>query len=234
MRFHHGNGVSLKFNEAPVFYPRGGENLSGTGGDYDRQPSGIEERSFEIIRNTLSCYAVDGPMIDVAVRVVHAGADFSLANLIEAKNGGLEAARAALSRGGIIYCDVEMLKSGISRGECARLNLEPVSYIHDEEARRSSAERGITRAMASVDMAIERGVRIFAFGNAPTALFRLIERAAEGAPVDFVCGMPVGFVGAADSKEALALSGIPSILLKGPRGGSGLCAACVNALLRMV
>ncbi|MDR1472590.1 MAG: precorrin-8X methylmutase [Synergistaceae bacterium] len=208
--------------------------MDGIGGNYERKPLSIEERSFEIIRNALSCYAVDESLIDVTVRVVHAGADFSLANLIEAKNGGLEAARGALSRGGVLYCDVEMLKSGISREECARLNLEPKSYIHDEEVGRSSSELGVTRAMASVDRALELGVRMFAFGNAPTALFRLVERAREGARVDFVCGMPVGFVGAADSKEALASSGIPSILMKGPRGGSGLCAACVNALLRMV
>ena len=62
---------------------------------------------------------------------------------------------------------------------------------------------------------------------------RLLERARDGAPVDFVCGMPVGFVGAADSKAALAESGIPSIIIRGPRGGSGLCAACLNAILRM-
>jgi precorrin-8X/cobalt-precorrin-8 methylmutase len=200
---------------------------------YECDPSSIEERSFEIIANTLACYAIEPSLIDIAVRVVHAGADFSLASLIEAHCDAINAARAAMSRGGAIYCDVEMLKSGISRKECARLNLTPVSYIHDNEVRAAAEREGLTRAMASVDRAIEDGVRIFAFGNAPTALFRLIERVEGGVPADFVCGMPVGFVGAAKSKAMLAVSGIPSIIMRGPRGGSGLCAACLNALLRM-
>lgn len=201
---------------------------------YEQNPGNIEQRSFGIIRETLSCYAIDESLSDVVVRVVHAGADFSLANLIEAGNGAVEAARSAFSRGGRLFCDVEMLKAGISRKECARLGLEPVSYIHDEAARVRSEREGITRAMASVDLAVEGGVRIFAFGNAPTALCRLLEHHDRGAPIDFVCGMPVGFVGAADSKAALAASRIPFVLMRGPRGGSGLCAACVNALLRMV
>jgi precorrin-8X/cobalt-precorrin-8 methylmutase len=201
---------------------------------YETDPSGIEERSFEIIRSTLSSYAIDPSLMDIAVRVVHAGADFTLANLLEAGNGALNAAKSALSRGGVIFCDVGMLESGISRVECKRLNLTPKSFIHDDEVKEIASREGVTRAMASVDKALEEGVRIFAFGNAPTALFRLLERAAEGCAVDFVCGMPVGFVGAAESKARLAASGIPSVTLRGPRGGSGLCAACVNALLRMV
>ena len=202
------------------------KNLTGSAGN------SIEERSFEFIRNALESYAVAPSLMDIAVRIVHAGADFSLANLIAASEGALDAAREAFSRGGSIYCDVEMLKSGISRGECARLKLTPRSYIHDEEVREAAERLGVTRAMASVDRALNDGVRIFAFGNAPTALFRLLDRVREGASVDFVCGMPVGFVGAADSKTMLAESGIPSIIIKGPRGGSGLCAACLNAILK--
>jgi precorrin-8X/cobalt-precorrin-8 methylmutase len=208
--------------------------LYGIGGSYEHEPSGIEERSFEIIRRTLSCYAINEQLLDIAVRVVHAGADFSLASLLEAGNDAINAARRAFSRGGVIFCDVEMLRSGISRGECERLRLEPRSYIHDDSVIAEAERRGVTRAMISVDRAIEEGVRIFAFGNAPTALFRLLDMARQGAEVDFVCGMPVGFVGAAESKALLASSGIPSITMRGPRGGSGLCAACVNALMRMV
>jgi precorrin-8X/cobalt-precorrin-8 methylmutase len=208
--------------------------LYGTGGSYEHEPSSIEERSFEIIRQTLPCYAIDPRLFEIAVRVVHAGADFSLALLLEAGNDAINTALRALSRGGVIFCDVEMLRSGISRGECERLKLEPRSYIHDDSVRAASERLGVTRAMASVDRAVEEGVRIFAFGNAPTALFRLMELAERGAAVDFVCGMPVGFVGAAESKALLAKSGIPSITMRGPRGGSSLCAACVNALMRMV
>jgi len=105
---------------------------------YENKPSGIEGRSFEFIKNALESYAVDPSLMDIAIRVVHAGADFSLANLIEANEGAIDAARAAFSRGGVIYCDVEMLKSGISRGECARLKLTPRSYIHDADVREES------------------------------------------------------------------------------------------------
>jgi precorrin-8X/cobalt-precorrin-8 methylmutase len=202
---------------------------------YETDPLCIEERSFEMIRSTLSSsYAIDPSLMDIAVRVVHAGADFTLANLLEAGNGALNAAKSALSRGGVIFCDVGMLESGVSRKECERLNLTPRTFIHDDDVNEISSREGVTRAMASVDKALGKGVRIFAFGNAPTGLFRLLERAEEGCAIDFVCGMPVGFVGAAESKARLSASGIPSVTLRGPRGGSGLCAACVNALLRMV
>ena len=202
--------------------------------DYDVDPSSIEKRSFGLIRSALESYAVEPSLMDIVVRLVHAGADFSLANLVEMSEGALDAAREALSKGGVIYCDVEMLKSGISRAECARLKLTPRVYIHDDDVREASERLGVTRAMTSVDRALDDRVRVFAFGNAPTALFRLIERVRDGASADFVCGMPVGFVGAAESKAMLAESGIPSIIIRGPRGGSSLCAACMNAILRTV
>lgn len=207
--------------------------MGGVRKHYEQGPAAIESRSFEIIRDTLSCYAVDERLLDVIVRVVHAGGDFNLANLLGAADGAIEAAPVAFSKGGELFCDVAMLASGISRKECARLGLQPVSFIHTEEAAARAEAGKITRAMAAVDMAVERGIRLFAFGNAPTALFRLLEHCERGTAVDFVCGMPVGFVGAADSKADLAASGLPAIWLRGPRGGSGLCAACVNALLRM-
>lgn len=212
---------------------RGGKTVSMIS-NYEREPAKIEEKSFALIRETLSCYAIPESLMDVAIRVVHAGGDFSLANLLESRNEGLAAALRALSSAGEVFCDVEMLRSGISRTECERLGIGTVCFIRDEETVRRAREEGVTRAMASVDIAVARGVRVFAFGNAPSALFRLLELADRGAPVDFVCGMPVGFVGAAESKLALAETDIPSILLRGTRGGSSLCAACMNALMRMV
>ena len=106
-----------------IFCLMGGTVLSKEKRNYEHSPIDIEERSFEIIRNTLSCYAIDEGLMDITVRVVHAGADFSLANLIESRNDALESAYDALRQGGQIFCDVEMLKSGISRGECGRLGL---------------------------------------------------------------------------------------------------------------
>ena len=200
---------------------------------YQKDPHAIEAESLGLIRSVLDAYALDPQIRPVAERVVHAGADFSLASLVQASPDGVRAGTAALRRGGSLYCDVEMVRSGLSRPLVERFGLLPRSSIHDPEVHRRSEEEQVTRAMASVDLAVAQGVRLYAFGNAPTALFRLLEHVREGAPVDFVCAFPVGFVGAAESKRALLASRIPCVALMGPRGGSNLCAAACNALLRL-
>jgi precorrin-8X/cobalt-precorrin-8 methylmutase len=200
---------------------------------YEQKPQAIEDTSFAMIRTVLASYAVPKALLPVVIRVVHAGADFSLASLVTVGGTTVPDLAARLRRGGRLFCDVSMLAAGISRKIAAACGLDPFASVHDESVAEKAAAKGITRAMAAVDMAVAQGVRLFAFGNAPTALFRLLEHAREGAPVDAVIGMPVGFVGAADSKEALLASGLPCLTLRGPRGGSNLCAAALNALLRM-
>jgi precorrin-8X/cobalt-precorrin-8 methylmutase len=198
---------------------------------YEADPRAIEERSLTLIREVLSSYSVPAELFPFAVRVVHAAADFNLAPLLASGGGGIPRLISALKGGGTLFCDTEMLQSGLSRGLCESLGIRPVAFIHGDAAARAAREAGITRAMAAVDQALESGIRLFAFGNAPTALFRLLERAKEGAPVEAVLGFPVGFVGAADSKAALLASGLPCLVLRGPRGGSNLCAAATNALM---
>ena len=200
---------------------------------YCRDPQSIEETSLGLIRSVLDSYALEPQLRPVAERVVHAGADFSLASLLRSSPEGVRRGVEALRRGGPLFCDVEMVRSGLSRPLTERLGLHPLAAIHDPEVRRRSEEALVTRAMAAVDLAADQGVRLYAFGNAPTALFRLLEHVREGAPVDFVCAFPVGFVGAAESKRALLASGLPCVVLSGPRGGSNLCAAACNALLRL-
>lgn len=199
---------------------------------YVDHPETIERTSLDLIDSVLSSYGIDTDLLPLVRRVVHASADFSLANLIAATRPLAQVARP-FAEGGPVFCDVSMVASGISPGLRREANLEPVALIHDEKVARLAAASGQTRAMAAVDLAIDEGISLFAFGNAPTALFRLLERAADGAPVRAIVAMPVGFVGAAASKERLLASGLPSVALRGPRGGSNLCAAAVNALLRL-
>lgn len=198
---------------------------------YDRDPISIERQSLSLIRQVLQSYSISPDLMPVAERVVHAGADFSLANLVCATPGWLSAARERLTRQRIL-CDVDMVRSGLSRNLLRQLGLEPVCLIHQECTADASRRMGITRAMASVDAALEMGIRLFAFGNAPTGLFRLMERGDPGG-VDLIFAFPVGFVGAAESKELALGWGAPCVALRGPRGGSNLCAAAVNAVMRL-
>ncbi|MCX7827708.1 MAG: precorrin-8X methylmutase [Thermanaerothrix sp.] len=200
--------------------------------NYDRNPASIERRSISLIRQVLSSYSIPQSMMPVAERVVHAGADFSLGNLLSASPGWLEGAKRAL-KDAKVFCDVDMVRSGLSRKYLSHLNLEPVCLIHQHCTAATSAACGITRAMASVDMAVQMGIRVFAFGNAPTGLFRLLELMEQGFEPLFVAAFPVGFVGAAESKELILKSGVPCVALRGPRGGSNLCAAALNAVMRL-
>lgn len=201
---------------------------------YISSPTGIEEKSFALIREVLASHDVAPELLPVVTRVVHAAADFSLAELVESHGGGIEKIPTAFAKGGILHCDVQMLRAGISQPLCKNYGLETDCLIRDPEVFEQARKQGITRAMASIDMAVKRGIKLFAFGNAPTGLFRLLEHVREGYRVDAVIGMPVGFVGAAESKAALAACPeVPSIIVRGPRGGSTLCAAAINALLRL-
>ncbi|MBL3593663.1 MAG: precorrin-8X methylmutase [Synergistaceae bacterium] len=199
---------------------------------YLHHPERIEEASLDLIDSVLSSYGITEDLLPLVRRVVHASADFSLANLVTATRPLVEIARL-FAEGGPLFCDVSMVASGISPGLRQKAGLNPLSYIHDDQVSRLAVQSGQTRAMAAIDRALAEGITLFAFGNAPTALFRLLDRAAEGAPVRAVVAMPVGFVGAAESKERLLFSGLPALALRGPRGGSNLCAAAVNALLRL-
>lgn len=199
---------------------------------YVDHPEQIETTSLDLIDSLLPSYGIADDLLPVVRRVVHASADLSLANLVAATCPLVDLA-LSLARGGPLFCDVSMVASGISPALVRETGLEPRSLIHDERVAQLAARSGKTRAMAAVDLAIDEGLTRFAFGNAPTALFRLLERAAQGAKVEAVVAMPVGFVGAAESKERLLASGLPSLVLRGPRGGSNLCAAAINALLRM-
>src|SRR5690606_31336300 len=137
--------------------------------------------------------------------------------------------------GGTIYTDTKMAYSGINKTALSKTGCELKYFIDDERAKKLSKELGTTRSACAIDLAVSEGIDMFVIGNAPTALFRILELVDAG-KVDpkFVIGVPVGFVGAKESREELRKYNIPSISTVGTKGGSNVAASIVNALLYMV
>ena len=200
--------------------------------DYVRDGDEIYRRSFAIIRSEANLERFRGVEERVAVRVIHAcGMPDVAADLVFAP-GAAEAGVEALAAGAPIFCDAQMVAYGVTRARLPAQN-EVLCMLGDPTVADLARARGLTRSAAAVDLWRDRlGGSVVAIGNAPTTLFRLLEILAEGAPMPAcIVGMPVGFVGAAESKEALiALGGSPHIALRGRRGGSAVAAATINAL----
>lgn len=185
----------------------------------------IEEESFRILRELVDLSHLGPLSRAVAERVIHASADPEYAETLVLDEASLESALEALHRGasGAIVTDVGMVAAGITarKTHC---------YVSDPRARELSGWLGTTRSAAGFRLAArEVGAgAVWVVGNAPTALFELLELDAEPA---LVVGLPVGFVGAAESKEKLIESGLPAIANHGPKGGSSVAAAALNALI---
>jgi precorrin-8X/cobalt-precorrin-8 methylmutase len=200
--------------------------------DYIRDPAEITRRSFAIIAKEAKLSKLPIDIRPVAARIVHAcGMPDVVADLAFSKRAGA-AGKAALQRGAPILCDVRMVAAGLATKRLAKGNAVHVAL--DEKGAQKLAERsGQTRSAAGMELAANVVKdAIVVIGNAPTALFRLLELVAAGAEEPaLVLGFPVGFVGAAESKAALAESGLPFITLHGRRGGSAVAAAALNALI---
>lgn len=206
-----------------------------TGGRYRylRDPAAIYAESFAVIEREADLSAVPEDLRPLAVRMIHACGMTDAANDLAADPHAVTAARAALAAGCPVLTDVEMVARGvISR----RLKGPVVCTLKRPEVDFIARRLGTTCTAAAVDLWRDRLFgSVVAIGNAPTALFRLLELLHEGAPRPAVIlGFPVGFVGAAESKEALIEDapklGVPFITLRGRRGGSAIAAAAVNAL----
>lgn len=201
---------------------------------YIQQPQAIEAKSFdiigEIIRETRPEYRFASPLHEAIVkRVIHTTADFDWLDILWFSDDAIEQLCAALRRPSVIYTDTTMALSGINKTLLATFGGECRCYISDPRVIAQAKAQGITRSMAAVDIAVtEESEKVFVFGNAPTALFRLLE---HDVAVSGVVGVPVGFVGAAESKEALMHSHLPAIAALGRKGGSNVAAAIVNAML---
>ncbi len=199
---------------------------------YIRDPAAIYARSFAIIRDELAGRGGPAPSA-VAVRMIHACGMVDLIDDLRIAEGAEAAGRSALAAGAPIYCDAEMVARGII-GRALPPGVETRVTLHHPQAPDLAEKLGTTRSAAAVELwRDELEGAIVAIGNAPTALFHLLEGLANGWPRPaLIIGCPVGFVGAADAKAALhgGNHGVPCITVLGRRGGSALAAAAVNGL----
>jgi len=199
---------------------------------YEHDGAAIYRASFATIRAEADLAGLSPAHDRALVRMIHACGMTDLPRDAAASPGAAEAGAAALATGAPIFCDSEMLAAGITLARLPRGN-EVICTLRDPRVPGLAKELGTTRSAAALALWGERlGGSVVAIGNAPTALFRLLELLAAGAPLPaLVVGMPVGFVGATESKAALAATpGVPYLTLHGRRGGSAIAAAAVNAL----
>jgi precorrin-8X/cobalt-precorrin-8 methylmutase len=200
---------------------------------YLRDPDAIRRASFDAIRREADLSRVTEDLRDIALRIAHAAGDVSVIADLVASPEAVSLGRAALARGAGVLVDATMVAAGIAQGRLPASNTV-IATIGDDRVPDLARRLGSTRAAAAMELwrpHLEGAVAVF--GNAPTALFHLLEMIDGGAPRPaLVLGFPVGFVGAAEAKQALAENpvGIPFIALLGRRGGSAMAAACVNAL----
>jgi len=201
--------------------------------DYICDPSEIYRQSLAAIRSETDLSRLPGDMVEVALRLVHACALPEIVSDLVWSPGAADAGRRSLNRGAAILCDGEMTANGIIRDRLPRNN-EVICTVNEAKAKTIARERGTTRSAAGVELWRSRiEGNVIAIGTAPTALFRLLEILGETSERPaLVLGFPVGFIGAAESKEALSRNPfeVPFIALKGRKGGSALAAAAVNAL----
>jgi precorrin-8X/cobalt-precorrin-8 methylmutase len=199
--------------------------------DYQKDGAEIYRQSFAIIRREADLERFSPLEERVAVRVIHACGMAEAARDLVFASGAAEEAEEALRSGAPIFCDSRMVAEGITRSRLPTMN-DVVCTLSDPSTPALAAKLGTTRTAAAIDLWLSRlGGSVVVVGNAPTALFRLLELIADDAarPAAII-GMPVGFVGAAESKEALIEAGLPAIVMRGRRGGSAMAAAAVNAL----
>ena len=203
--------------------------------DYLRDGTAIYEKSFAIIRAEADLAKFSEEEADVAVRMVHACGLVEAAQQIVFSADVVKIARQALRNGAAILCDSEMVSHGITRARLPTHN-QVICTLRDPTVPALATQLATTRSAAAMQLWLDHlGGAIVAIGNAPTSLFRLLDMLDEGAPRPAaILGIPVGFVGAVESKEALIANsrGVPYIAVRGRLGGSAMTAAAVNGLAR--
>ncbi len=199
---------------------------------YVRDGAEIYRRSFAIIRAESDLARFNAAEEPVAVRIIHACGMPEIARDIVMSKSFAERARQALKDGAPIFCDSKMVANGVTRARLSAGN-DVLCTLDDPSVPAIAKRLGNTRSAAALELWRDRlAGAVVAIGNAPTALFRLLEMLDEGAPPPAaVIGLPVGFVGAMESKEALAAQGgVPFLIVRGRKGGSAMAAAAINAL----
>jgi len=202
---------------------------------YLRDGAAIYQRSFAMIRAEADLSRFSVEEADIAVRMIHACGQVELAQRIVYGGNLVDAARSALAAGAPILCDSEMVAHGITRARLSAGN-DVICTLNDPRVAAIAAKNATTRSAAALDLWLDRlAGAVVAIGNAPTALFRLLDLIDDGAAKPAaILGIPVGFVGAAESKAALAENprGVSFVTVRGRIGGSAITAAAVNALAR--
>ncbi|MFJ5827956.1 precorrin-8X methylmutase [Streptomyces sp. NPDC093089] len=201
--------------------------------DYEKDGAEIYRRSFATIRAEADLAGLPADVAQVAVRMIHACGMTDLVQDIAYSPQVVANAREALRAGAPILCDAQMVASGVTRKRLPADN-EVLCALSDPAVPGLAAELGTTRSAAALELWRDRlEGSVVAIGNAPTALFHLLEMIAKGAPKPAaVLGIPVGFIGAAESKDALAenVLGLDHLVVRGRRGGSAMTAAAINAI----
>jgi precorrin-8X/cobalt-precorrin-8 methylmutase len=199
--------------------------------DYEKDGAEIYRQSFATIRAEADLTGLPEDLARVVVRMIHACGQVDLAADVAAGPDVVRRAREALDAGAPVLCDAQMVASGVTRRRLPKDN-DVVCTLNDPRVPGLAADLRTTRTAAALELWRDRlDGAVVAIGNAPTALFHLLEMVAAGAPRPAaVLGIPVGFIGAAESKEALDASDLDSLVVRGRRGGSAITAAAVNAI----
>jgi precorrin-8X/cobalt-precorrin-8 methylmutase len=208
--------------------------------DYVVDPKAIEKNSFEMIRKLTNLDGLGQSQQQVVMRIVHSVGMPEVADKVKFSTHACESGQAALAAGNAILCDVEMVKQGITK---RMISQPPLCFLNDPRTVELARSSGETRSMAALTLwSNDLAGSIVVIGNAPTALYRLLEMIENDGGKDcknkpaLIIGMPVGFIGAAESKQALwdvhERLGIECITLLGNQGGSAVSSATCNALLR--
>jgi len=201
---------------------------------YLKDPMAIENRSMDIIEEVMKDTSFSQQEKIIVKRMIHTTGDFEYRKIVDFRNDFVSRALASIEEGGVIFTDSKMAYVGINKRTLSKSKCRLKCFIDNERTFSLSKELKTTRSQAAVDLAVEEGIDMFVIGNAPTALFRLLELVKEGkVKPRFIVGVPVGFVGAAESKELLRELDVPSISTVGTKGGSNVAASIINALLYM-
>ena len=208
-------------------------------GGYIKKPEDIEKRSFEIITEELGekIKKFTEEELPIVKRVIHTTADFEYADLIEFLEDPISSAKEVLSGGCKIYCDTNMIVNGLSKNILKKFNCIPYTLVSDAEVSKEAKARGVTRSIVGMEHAgKDKETKIFLIGNAPTALYKLkemIEKNEIEKPA-LVVGVPVGFVGAKESKDVFKDTKVPYITINGRKGGSTTAVSILHGILYQI
>ncbi|PLX78219.1 MAG: precorrin-8X methylmutase [Desulfuromonas sp.] len=200
--------------------------------DIIRDPQAIEQKSFEIIDAEVGEHCFSEQEWPIVRRIVHTTADFDFVANTLITDGAVAAALTVLQQGCAIYCDTNMVLSGVNKSRLTAFGCSISCHVGDTDVAEQAKAEGVTRSIVALRKGVAEGCRIFLIGNAPTALYELLQLCRDGkVEPALIVGAPVGFVGAAESKEELVASGLSQITCRGRKGGSAIAAAICNALL---